>query len=355
MKNRIVVTALLVICTISISAQGEYFEGELHSHGLANGDGKLGEYAIQSIKTANAIRRSINPKYSPQNEISMAVMEYNKDFNQGYNGTFITKENKFVLHYEEKGITQIFDGDKKMMTYVFDLIGKGVQINFDSYHVKSMFTGNSRKGMLQSNGSYMVPTLYRFEKDEEKREILGRECNHVSGRIEKGAITNIYDFYCIPTIKMAPILYNFLTRGIDSDVISGLIARMEEQMISIIPIIGEVGGGKKNPRKNYKDIMKHANENRKNMEQVQNGEMTDMSVTSQLYVGWELDKIIPRKVDDAEFSVPEGIVLLSVDDSNMEDLNRIMLENYQYLDEHNMLPSQINREKVTFETEDTFE
>lgn len=285
----------LFVCSVS-GQEKKAFEGELHYRSLENHD-------------KNMLAFSAGLAYNGSRDIK-----------------FIIKGNKTLFRDECLHLTILLDPDKNIVIEYFDLIEKGMQFDYGSY-VK-MRGSYSKEGPSPIEHNISIrPTLYRFESTGKTIDYLGYNTEFITGRIEVNLVGTSFEIYKVASFEM-PKSYEFgLLYGIDID---GLISKFVHRQINNAPKLMKEN---KSVAKRARKLLTKEDKSVFNSN-IQSGEMKGAVYT-------ELKEIIERRVDEAEFVVPQNIGIQEYDAMKYFSLYK---ENTAYLEEHNMYPSQVYKD-----------
>ena len=266
-----IVAALFCMGTLAVNAQGnEPFEGKLSYRSLENHDETV-------VKGSHGVA-----------------------YNGARNTTFLIKGNKVLFRDESSHMSTLFDPDNNVVILYSELIGKGVQFDYESYAALNMGSF-SEKGPVFQGKMLSKPSVYRIEATGKTADFQGEVAKHYQCRIENmngGTSIDLYqvDSYNIPTTMFAAQMYGLK--------MNGLITKFTWETMDKVPYL---------------------------------------PIDLKAYVFSELTNIDKRSVDDSEFDIPQNIKI----DKSKSTLNKMQLKivalykaHTKYLTEHNMNPTQ---------------
>lgn len=268
--KKIIVAALFCMGTLAVNAQGnEPFEGKLSYRSLENHDEALVKHT------------------------------YGIAYNGARNTTFLIKGNKVLFRDECTHMSTLFDPDNNVVILYSELIGKGVQFDYESYAASNMGSFSENGPMFQGQ-MVSKPSVYRIEATGKTTDFQGEVAKHYQCRIENvngGTSIDLYqvDSYNIPTTMFAAQMYGLK--------MNGLITKFTwETMDKVGGFVGDL----------------------------------------KAYVFSELTNIDKRSVDDSEFDIPQNIKIDKSKSPLKMQFKLIALykANTKYLTEHNMYPTQ---------------
>lgn len=278
--KKIIITTLFCIGTLALYAQGnDPFEGKLSYRSLENVDKTI-------------IKWSMGMSY-----------------NGARNSTFLIKGNKVLFKDECTHMCTLLDPDNNVIILYSDLIGKGMQFDYESY-ATTYLSSFSEKGPSFQGQAALKPSVYRIETIGEIADFQGERAEHVKARIENTYAGTSIDLYRVNSYNIPTTMYVAQMYGIK---LNGLITKFTwEQTNSGAGFVGEMKG----------------------------------------YVFTELTDIDKRPVDDSEFNIPQNIkVDKSESPFKVVDLYK---ENAKYLTKHNMYPTQIAND-VTYKIDEDWD
>lgn len=312
MRRKIITFALLLISALATSAQTDgnkssaekiVFEGELRYHSEENYN-----------------------KFIIDNTFGMS-------YNGVRNTRYIIKGDKVLYIDECTHVYTLIDGNT--VTLYSDLINKGISFEQYNGYAKAMLNIFSKEGKSYM-GHKMQPTLYRFE-NEGTTTLMERTADYHKGRIEDATASTDFDIYAFSSFVMPKAYTALFLRGIEIDGIIGKTVWKQTNMIG--DVMKDVSD--KTKRKIYKKMSKIA------------GTKVTPSYDLNSYCMSKLTDIKERVVDDSEFSIPSNIKIYTASESNLREsassitrLTDFYKENHAYLLNHNMYPTQVNREVV---------
>ncbi len=294
MKLKYILFASFVTLSLAGFAQ-KNFEGELHYRSIENHD-----------KTVV--------------DVSCGMA-----YNGSRNTTYIVKGNKVLFIDECTHMRTIVDADNNVVILFNELIGKGMQFEYDGY-AKSYFNTFSKEGPSYM-GHGAPPSLYRFEK-EGNLTLSDKQAEYIKGRIENKTASTDFDIYAFSSYVMPKAFSDIFLHGID---INRLIGKMKWEQVNLIgSALSDFG---KLPTKIAK----------KYLSKLVDSQITDLS-EAKTYELNELKEINEREVSDAEFLLPEGINI-DKSESPFKVLD-LYKETRAYLLQHNMYPTQLNKDVI---------
>ena len=187
--KKIIVAALFCMGTLAVNAQGnEPFEGKLSYRSLENHDETV-------VKGSHGVA-----------------------YNGARNTTFLIKGNKVLFRDESSHMSTLFDPDNNVVILYSELIGKGMQFDYESY-VASYLGSFSENGPVVLGQMVSKPSVYRIEATGKTADFQGEAAKHYQCRIENtyaGTSIDLYqvDSYNIPTTMYAVQMYGIKMNGL---------------------------------------------------------------------------------------------------------------------------------------------
>lgn len=313
---------LLAFALTSVTSAQKVFEGELHYRSMENYD---------------------------QNTVDMS---FGTAYNGARNTKYIIKGNKVLLIDECTHMRTLVDSDNNTTTIYNELIGKGMQFSSGefakvyfttfseegpSYDIEKKLSSIKDKSFLDKIPSNR-PTVYRFEKENDVM-LMDRQAEYIKGRIENMAVATDFDIYAFSSYVMPKAYSKLFLRGIDIDKLIGKIKY--EQTLLLRAVLEDANFDTK---KGLKIAKKYASK-------LAETKLANLSEIKS-YMLNELKTIIERNVDDSEFIIPADINI----DKSEEPTKLLTLskEVREYLLEHNLYPTQKNKE-VIYKIEDEWD
>ena len=237
------------------------------------------------------------------------IIKFSSDmaYNGARNTSYTIKGNKTLFKDDCTQMSLLLDPENNNVTLYSDLIKKGMQFDYKSY--AAAYLGSFTKEGPSFMGHGMPPTLYRFEPTGENIDFMNYSTEYLKGRIENKTASTSFDLYRTLSFNMPKTMYAAQMYGIELD---GLIVKITWEQVNNVPTLGE-----------FKS-----------------------------YVYTELKEIVERPVDDSELAIPKDIKI----DKSESPFKVVSLykDNAKYLEEHNMYPTQVNKD-VIYKIDETWD